>query len=126
MIKDKKSIGSQIAGSIRMCMYLACGVKDNKYKQPKFLENCAEDSVYYRLTDMLDKGLFNDAENLMYELLSPTKPEDYYTMLCVYEYMNDFDDDFLENNEFSREEVLDGIRAITDSYDTEGIFSVLM
>ncbi len=126
MIQDKKTLAGKIAGNIRMCMYLICGMKENKYKQPKFLENCAEDSVYYRIVGLADEGLFDEAENFMYESLNPVDKQEYYTMLAAYEYMNDFDDDFLEKNNFSREEIEDGIAEITEKHDTEGMYAILL
>ncbi len=55
----QKTLIGKIIGYIRMCMYLICGMKENKYKQPKFLENCAEDFVYYRIVWLADEGPFN-------------------------------------------------------------------
>lgn len=112
MQEDKKT-GSTIAGTIRMCMYMLCGAAQNRDKQPKFLENCAQDSIYIRLTRLIDAGRLNDAENVMYDELDPSNDEDYYTMLCVYDYMNDLDDDFIKQCGFSREEIEDGVREIT-------------
>ena len=126
MIQDKKTLAGKIAGNIRCCMALVCGMSENKYKQPKFLENCAEDSVYYRIVRLADEGYFDAAENLMYDTLNPLDKDEYYTMLAAYEYMNDFDDDFLEKNNFSREEIEDGIAEITKKHDTEGLYTILV
>ena len=90
------------------------------------VENCAEDSVYYRIVRLADEGHFDEAENLMYDALNPLDKDEYYTMLAAYEYMNDFDDDFLENNNFSREEIEDGIAEITKKHDTEGLYTILV
>lgn len=126
MIQDKKTLAGKIAGNIRMCMYIICGAAQNKYKQPKFLENCAEDSVYYRIVKLADDGHFDEAENLMYDSLNPADKDDYYTMLAAYEYMNDFDDEFLERNNFPREEIQDGITEITEKHDSEGLYTILL
>ncbi len=124
MQEDKKT-KSSIGGMIRMCMFMLCGVAENRYKQPKFLENCAEDSVYNRLVRLIDRGMLNDAENLMYDEFIPSNQEDYYTMLCVYDYMNGFDDAFLVKNGFSREEIEDGVREITGLHDKNGVINIL-
>ena len=106
-------------------MCLMCGMQDNKFKQPKFIENSAEKSIYYQLTSMIDEGKFNEAENTMSECLNPTDLNDYYIMLCVYDYMNDFEDEFIEQNNFSREEIQEGVEMISHCFDKEGIYSII-
>ena len=58
----------------------------------------------------------------MFDRLNPRNADDYYTMLCVYDYMNGLDDDYLEANDFTREEIEDGVQEITGIYDTEGLY----
>ena len=122
MLQDKKSLTGKIGDTIRLCMYLICGASQNKYKQPKFVENSAEDSIYYELTALIDAGKLNEAEDVMFDRLNPRNADDYYTMLCVYDYMNGLDDDYLEANDFTREEIEDGVPEITGIYDTEGLY----
>ena len=126
MIQDKKTLAGKIAGKIRMCMEIICGAAPNKYKKTKFLANLAEGSVYYRIVKLADDGRFDEAENLMYDSLNPADKDDYYTMLAAYEYMNDFDDEFLERNNFPREEIQDGITEITEKHDSEGLYKILL
>lgn len=102
-------LAKELCDCIKMCMYVMCGMSENKYKQPKFIENSAEDSIYYRLVSMIDEGRFNEAENTMYECLNMTNIDDCYVMLCVYDYMNEFEDEFIEENDYSREEIKEGI-----------------
>ena len=102
MLQDKKSLTGKIGDTIRLCMYLICGASQNKYKQPKFVENSAEDSIYYELTALIDAGKLNEAEDVMFDRLNPRNADDYYTMLCVYDYMNGLDDDYLEFNSHPR------------------------
>lgn len=83
----------------------------------KFIENSAMDSIYYRITSMIDKGCINEAENIMYEMLNPKIKQEYYTMLCIYDYMNDLDEKFLIEHGFSKDEVEDGIKEITALHD---------
>lgn len=126
MLQDRKSFAGRLADSVRMCMYMVCGIRENKYKQPKFIENSAQDMLYYQLIKLIDKGRINEAEDEMYELLNPELNDDYYTMLCLYDYMNGLEDYFLRENNFSREEILDGIREITYLHDTNGIYESII
>lgn len=125
MQQHRNSFSRELSECIRLCMCIACGIRENKYKQPKFIENSIEDSIYYRLIALVDDGEFNEAENIMLENLEPTDINDYYTMLCIYDYMNDFDDAFMEQNNFSREEIQEGVKAISCSFDMKGIYTFL-
>lgn len=126
MLQDKNNFTNKIGNTIRMCMFVICGARENKYKQPKFVENSAQDSIYFKLTALIDEGKLDEAENIMYDSLNPRYMDDYYTMLCVYDYMNELDEDFLEQNGFSKEEIEDGVGEITKAYDSEGIYSNIL
>lgn len=41
--------------------------------------------------------------------------------LSFYLYLNDFDDDFLDDHDYSREEILDGIRMLGEDWGITGI-----
>ncbi len=114
MYQYKSLLAKELCDNIRMCMYFMYGIAENKYKELKFVENCVGDSMFFKLTDMIDKGEFNQAENLMYECLSFNDVDDCYTMLCVYDYMNEFDDEFLEVNDYTRDEIRDGVDNIRE------------
>lgn len=114
-------LAKELGDCIKMCMFFMCGTSENKYKQPKFMEVESGDSIYYRLIEMIDKGDFNEAENTMYECLNPEEIDDCYTMLCVYDYMNEFDDEFIEKNNYSREEIRDGVENIGRGFGMENM-----
>ncbi len=113
MFQYGKEFAKELGDCIRMCMFVACGVAENKYKQPQFDESSTEDSIYYKLTSMINDGKFNEAENAMYEWLNPGEINDYYTMLCVYDYMNEFDEQFIESNNYTRDEIREGVEEIS-------------
>ena len=125
MLQYGNSLARELGDCIRMCMCIMCGMQENKYKQPKFVECSTTDAMYYRLTAMINEGRFNEAENIMSEYLDATDLDDYYMMLCIYDYMNDFEDEFLEQNNFSREEIQEGVVAISRHFDVEGVYSFL-
>lgn len=125
MLQYGNTVAKELGDCIKMYMCIMCGMHSNKYKQPKFVENCAVDSIYFKLTAMINKGKFNEAENEMFELLDATVDEDFYIMLCIYDYMNDFEDEFMEQNNYSREEIKEGIVRIQERFDRQGKYSFL-
>lgn len=75
------------------------------------------------LTDMIDDGNINHAENELYRLLSEDTL-DLKAGILFYSHLNDKDDDFLEQHDFSRDEVELGIRALASKYEVSDILSM--
>ena len=125
MIEDRKTQQKKIGNIIRLCMSMICGMQNNKYKQPKFVENSAMDSVYYKAVSMIDNGKFCEAENYIYEELNPEDSDESYVMLCIYDYMNDLPDTFIEAGNFSRQEIREGIDYIIDKRNANFITYLL-
>lgn len=46
---------------------------------------------------------------IQYGRIYMTNIDECYVMLCVYDYMNEFEDAFIEENDYSREEIREGI-----------------
>ena len=78
-------------------------------RQPKFIENAGEDSMYIRLTRMVDDGQMGAVEDCLWERLERGDIEDFQLAFAVYSYMNEKEDDFLREYDFSREEIQDGV-----------------
>lgn len=82
-----------------------------------------EDAVrlYEQLTAMADGGQINEAENLLSEEM-PDGDKIYLELaLSFYLYLNNFEDDFLEEHQYSREEILDGIRMLGEDWGIAGL-----
>ena len=110
--KSDSSLKREIAGSIRMAAVIMTGAFQKKYQQPKFIENAAEDSLYVRLTKMIDEGEIGGAEDILWEQLEQGGTENFLLALGIYEYMNEKEEDFLEEHHFSREEIRDGVQYV--------------
>lgn len=112
MEHQKGTIKKSINDLIRMTAIIAFGAFQEKYKQPKFLENSAEDSLYLKLMHMIDEGKINEAENLLIERLESKKLEDLQLALDIYNYMNEKSDEFLQSNNFERIEIEEGVKSV--------------
>ena len=65
---------------------------------------------FRQLTAMIDEGEINEAENELLEGINANSMKDYELVLWFYAYLNEKDNAFLEIHNFSRKEVLEGIR----------------
>ena len=86
-------------------------LKEDKETQQKLTE----------LFDMIDEGLINEAENIIFEILEKGNKTDLQIALQFYSYLNDKSDLFLEKHNFSREEILLGLRDVMAQYGVTGI-----
>lgn len=71
---------------------------------------------YRKLTAMADDGDINEAENLLLDGLDQGRRAYFELALMFYEKLNGKTDEFLEEHDYSREEVLDGIKYVVDYY----------
>lgn len=78
------------------------------------------------LLDELDEGYINEAENKVYALLDGTNQQSLEIALLFYEYLNDKDDDFLTQHNFSREEIQLGLKHATRQYGLSGLSDLFL
>ncbi|MDE6233808.1 MAG: hypothetical protein K2M60_10755 [Lachnospiraceae bacterium] len=77
------------------------------------------------LMDLADNGNINEAENELWELTSDRDMENLKTALLFYSYLNDKTDDFLNENNFSREEIKEGFKNLISKYGLGGITDLI-
>lgn len=127
---DTRGLTRSISDLLRLTGVIVFGAWNEKYKQPKFLENAAQEDLYQKFLRMVDHGKINEAENELIDYIEQNvlygedgrkewDGQDLSVLemaLCVYGYMNDKEDDFLCENDYSREEIQDGIEGILSMY----------
>lgn len=79
------------------------------------------ESLYARLLELADEGNINEAENLLSEEMQENDKVYLELALDFYLYLNNFDDDFLDGHDYSREEILDGIRMLGEDWGIAGL-----
>ena len=80
----------------------------------ELLENKEEKEILEKLLDMVGGGKINEAENRLYDLIDDNNSLE--IALLFYSHLNDKTDEFLEANDFSREEIILGIENVTDRF----------
>lgn len=114
-----ENMGRALAGII-------LGRRATEYVLPEENEFTDTDFLYRDLTKMADEGDINGAENI---LLTEMKEGDkrYLEMaIGFYQYINNFSDDFLEENQYSRQEILDGLEALAADNGIKGLDALTM
>lgn len=123
---ENNGLKNSIAGTLRLVGILISGAWSDKYKQPKFIENEAQEDFYQRLLQKIDRGEINEAENELLAYMEGKRSvekaalKDIGTVdntilgmaLSVYGYMNEKEDIFLEQNNYCRQEIEEGIRGL--------------
>ncbi|WOO37818.1 DUF6483 family protein [Anaerocolumna sp. AGMB13020] len=91
----------------------------------ELLENEQKQGILNNLTNMIDKGNINKAENELYSIIENGEKDDLEMVILFYSYLNDKDDDFLSEHDFSREEVKNGLKTVLSKYGFESLSELL-
>lgn len=92
----------------------------------ELLENKEEKETLENLIDMVDAGEINEAENRLYDLISATDMNSLEVAILFYSYLNDKTDDFLEANDFSRDEIKLGMENVAENFDLNSIAKMFL
>lgn len=78
--------------------------KENKYEvSGKNLKN---------FLNMIDLGQINEAENILLDSIDYTNKNEVMAVALFYQYLSEKDNQFLENNNYTKEEVLSGFQQL--------------
>lgn len=98
----------------------------------ELLEESEEKTTLKALLDMIDAGRIDEAENKIYDIVSRndvTESMDKNALemaLLFYSYLNDKPDEFLEEHNFSRTEVKQGLMDILSRYGLDSISEMFL
>lgn len=99
---------------------------DTETPTVELLESKEERKTFENLLDMVDDGNINEAENQLYDLISNKDSSSLEIALLFYSYLNDKTDEFLESNDFSREEVKSGLENVVDYFGLSSIANIFL
>ena len=68
------------------------------------------DELHLSLLRLIGEGKINEAEDLLFQALSPNDPDALLLALDFYQRLNAFSDDELKRMDFSRREIHEGLR----------------
>jgi hypothetical protein len=98
---------------------------DTDKKEVLIFEKEAETN-YDELLNLIDKGEINEAENKLLDELNPEDIQYYKIALMFYSYLIEKDIDFLEEHNFSKNEIIDGLKYVSEIYGYGSIANALL
>ena len=108
----------------KMIAKLLLGKDSPAYELPEDeSRDTEEDAAYRELVHMIDEGRINEAENQLSDYLDQGSGsrEELAAALGFYMYLNSCSEDFLEEHDYSREEIYDGIRGLSERFGVTGL-----
>ncbi|MEG0855305.1 MAG: DUF6483 family protein [Terrisporobacter sp.] len=114
---DKDYILRMVNDLVKSIAHIILGKSEIEYALPDKNEYDKVDYLYVRLLEMSNNGHINEAENLLFDEINTSDMRQFEMAMSFYLHLNDFGDDFLEKNDFSREEISEGIKGICKEFN---------
>ena len=108
---------------VRALLKLFFGI-DTAAPTAELLEKSEQRETLHILLDLADTGMINEAENRLYDLISAKTKDVLEIAVLFYSCLNEKSDDFLAENDFSREEIIEGLKNIISEYELDGLEDV--
>ena len=113
---EKDYILRMIKDLTKSIAHLILGKSEIEYELPDESEYSRVDTLYVKLIELVNLGQINEAEDLLFDEINPSDMRQFEMAMSFYLYLNDFGDDYLEKNNYSRDEITEGIRSICKEY----------
>ena len=114
MAYENDIIMRQVRDMTRMLAKILFGKNTATYEYKEEDRHTATDSLYARLIALVDAGKINEAENRLYEELERDEEGTFEVALGFYDYLNELPEEFLEEHDYSKEEVKEGAQSLAD------------
>ena len=79
------------------------------------------DRLFKKVIGLADEGDINGAENELLMNMEDDDPDYLELALSFYLYLNDMDVDYLDDHDYSREEILDGLKSLAEDWGVTGL-----
>ena len=81
---------------------------------------------YDELITLVDDGKINEAENKLLDGLNSENIQDFKLALMFYSYLNEMDIDFLAEHDFTKKEIIDGLKQVSKVYGYESMANAFL
>ena len=122
---EKDYILRKIKDLTKSIAHLILGKSEIEYELPEESEYSRVDTLYVKLIELVNMGQINEAEDLLFDEINPSDIRQFEMAMSFYLYLNDFGDDYLEKNNYSRDEITEGIRSICKEYGVSSMVDFL-
>ena len=115
MIHKNDFVMRQIRDMVRILAKIVLGRDTIEYEDNEDMKFSAMSHIYTDLIRMVDEGKINEAENFLFDEINKDENKSFEMALRFYDYLNSLSDVYLEENNYSREEVKEGVQNLADS-----------
>ncbi len=115
MIHKNDFVMRQIRDMVHMLAKIVLGRDTIEYEDNEDMKFSEMSHIYTDLIRMVDEGKINEAENLLFDEINKDENKSFEMALRFYDYLNSLSDVYLEENNYSREEVKEGVQNLADS-----------
>lgn len=123
---EKDYIMRLIKEMVRVLFSLMLGKQYKSVELPEENKYEVSGKALEELEKMVDDGFINEAENMLLESIDYSQKEEILAAILFYQYIGEKDNDFLAMHNYSKEEVLDGIKRLAERQGYAQISSLLM
>ena len=90
------------------------------------LEDKKDKQTLELLLNLIDEGMIDNAENKIYEIIGDGNNQNLKIAILFYSYLNDKSDKFLEEHNFSRDEIKLGLQDVMERYGVGDFTEIFM
>ena len=94
---------------------------DTETPTSELVEDAQAKEQAEELLRKLDSGRINEAENELYDLLENKTMENLLIGLLFYSHLNEMDQEFLLANNYTKDEVKDGLEHLVSEFGLDGV-----
>ena len=109
---EKDYIMRMIKEMVRLLFSLAFGKKYVSVELEKENKYEVSGKNLKIFLNMIDLGQINEAENILLDSIDYTNKNEVMAVALFYQYLSEKDNQFLENNNYTKEEVLSGFKQL--------------
>lgn len=122
---EKDYILRMVKDLVKSIAYIVLGKSEIEYQLPENVESSRVDSLYVNLLELVNNGHINEAEDMLFDNINTSDMKQFEMAMSFYLYLNDFGDDYLESNNYSRDEITEGIKSICKEYGLSSMVEFL-
>lgn len=111
---EKDYIMRMIKEMVRVLFSLMLGKQYTQVEMPRENKYSVSGQSLGDLKEMVDRGQINEAENMLLENLNYEEREEVAAAILFYEYVSQKEEHFLEEHDYSLEEVYDGLMRLAE------------
>lgn len=122
---EKDYILRMVKDLVKSIAHIVLGKSEMEYELPENDEYSRIDYLYVKLLELVNQGKINDAEDMLFDEINTSDMKQFEMAMSFYLYLNDFGDDYLESNDYSRDEISEGIKSICKEYGVSSMVDFL-